>query len=353
MCHANSILKLLAHCKKDMNITDIIQHNVPLKSYNSFRTQAYAKLFCEPKSVAELQEVIKAYPDEKKLIIGGGFNLFFTKDYDGLVIRLNIKSTNVWYEDEEHIEIEASAGERWDDFVENCVSKNYAGVENLSLIPSTVGAAPVQNIGAYGSEVQDTITLVRTVNIHTGELKDFTNEMCKFEYRDSIFKRTGDYIITSVVFRLNKTFKYREKYVDLSNELKNNKFPTLQEVRDAIVRIRTRKMPDYNALPNAGSFFKNPYLTYKQKEELLRLLPNATIHNVNEDCFKTSSAFLIDKAGFKNKRDGMVGTFEHHSLVIVNYGTEEGEEIVNFMKQIQQNVKSQFNIWLDPEVRIY
>lgn len=331
----------------------IIRHNIQLKPYNSFRTRAYAKLFCEPRSVEELSTIIKQYPGEKKLIIGGGFNLFFTKDYDGLIIHPQMKGTNVWYEDANLIEIEANASENWDDFVEYCVNRNYTGLENLSLIPSSVGASPVQNIGAYGTEVKDIITLVRTVNIHTGEQKDFTNEMCQFDYRDSLFKQTGDYVITSVVFRLKKLFTYREKYIDLTKELKGNKYPTMKEVREAIIRIRQRKLPDYNSLPNAGSFFKNPFLTYEQKEKLLQVLPNATIHNVSENCFKTSSAFLIDKAGYKNKRSGLVGTYKHHSLIIVNYGTEKGKDIVDFVEQIQQNVHSQFNIWLEPEVRVY
>ena len=330
-----------------------IQKNIQLKAYNSFRTEAFAKLFCEPESVEELSEIIKQYPNEKKLVLGGGFNLFFTEDFDGLVIHPQMKGTSIFYEDENVIEVEAKASESWDDFVGYCVKNNYAGVENLSLIPSTVGASPVQNIGAYGTEVKDMITLVRTVHFETGELKDFTNEMCEFGYRDSIFKRTGKYIITSVVFRLSKSFTHQEKYVDLTHELEGNDNPTLMDVRNAIVAIRTRKMPDYDLFPNAGSFFKNPFLTYEEKENLLGLLPNATIHNVTENCFKTSSAFLIDKAGYSNKRSGLVGTYEHHSLIIVSYGTKRGEEIVDFMKEIQQDVLSQFNIWLEPEVRIY
>ena len=330
-----------------------VLHNIQLKPYNSFRTEAQAKLFCEPKSVEELSEIVKCYSNEKKLVLGGGFNLFFTKDFDGLVIHPQMKGTNIWHEDDSVIEIEANSSERWDDFVGYCVTNNYSGVESLSLIPSTVGAAPVQNIGAYGTEVKDVITLVRTVHIETGELKDFTNEMCEFGYRDSIFKRTGKYIITSVVFRLSKSFTYREKYVDLTRELKGNDNPSLMDVRNAIVAIRTRKMPDYDLLPNAGSFFKNPFLTYDQKEELLQILPNATVHFVSENCFKTSSAFLIDKAGYCNKRSGLVGTYEHHSLIIVNYGTKRGKDILDFMKEIQQDVYSQFNIWLEPEVRIY
>lgn len=330
-----------------------IQNNIQLKPYNSFRTEAKAKLFCEPKTVEELSKIVKNHSSEKKLVLGGGYNLFFTEDFDGLVIHPQIKGTNLWYEDDNVVEIEANASESWDDFVAFCVKNNYAGVENLSLIPSTVGAAPVQNIGAYGTEVQDVITLVRTVHIDTGEQKDFTNEMCEFDYRDSIFKRTGKYIITSVVFRLQKSFTYKEKYIDVANELANVVNPTIVDVRNAVVKIRNSKMPDNDALPNAGSFFKNPFLTYEEKENLLELLPNATIHNVTENCFKTSSAFLIDKAGYTNKRHGMVGTYEHHSLIIVNYGTEQGKEIVDFVKEIQQDVKSQFNIWLEPEVRIY
>ena len=330
-----------------------VQHNIQLKPYNSFRTEAFAKLFCEPESVEELSEIVKQYSNEKMLVLGGGYNLFFTKDFDGLVIHPQMKGTNIWYEDDSTIEIEASASERWDDFVGYCVTNNYSGIENLSLIPSTVGAAPVQNIGAYGTEVKDLITLVRTVHIETGEQKDFTNEMCEFEYRDSIFKRSGKYIITSVVFRLSKSYAYQEKYFDLTLELEGKENPTLMDVRNAIVAIRTRKMPDYDLLPNAGSFFKNPFLTYDQKEELLQILPNATIHFVSENCFKTSSAFLIDKAGYCNKRSGLVGTYEHHSLIIVNYGTKRGKDILDFMKEIQQDVQSQFNIWLEPEVRIY
>ena len=330
-----------------------VQHNIQLKPYNSFRTEAFAKLFCEPESVEELSEIVKQYTNEKMLVLGGGYNLFFTKDFDGLVIHPQMKGTNIWYEDDSTIEIEASASERWDDFVGYCVTNNYSGIENLSLIPSTVGAAPVQNIGAYGTEVKDLITLVRTVHIETGEQKDFTNEMCEFEYRDSIFKRSGKYIITSVVFRLSKSYAYQEKYFDLTLELEGKENPSLMDVRNAIVAIRTRKMPDYDLLPNAGSFFKNPFLTYDQKEELLQILPNATIHFVSENCFKTSSAFLIDKAGYCNKRSGLVGTYEHHSLIIVNYGTKRGKDILDFMKEIQQDVQSQFNIWLEPEVRIY
>lgn len=330
-----------------------IQHNIELKPYNSFRTKAKAKLFSEPKTVEELCQVVKQYTNEKILILGNGYNLFFTKDYNGLVIHPLMKGINVCYENDKVVDIEVNAAENWDDFVAYCVANNYAGVENLSLIPSSVGAVPVQNIGAYGTEVKEVITRVKTVNIESGKQKEFTNEMCEFGYRDSVFKRTGKHIITSVIFRLQKEFFYKPKYKDVVSELARIEAPTMADVRNAVVNIRTRKLPDYDILPNAGSFFKNPFLTNDEKESLLRLLPDATIHKVNESCFKTSAAFLIDRAGFRNKRNKMVGTYKNHSLIIVNYGTEEGKEIVDFMKEVQKSVYSHFKIWLEPEVRIY
>ena len=330
-----------------------IRYNVQLQPYNSFHTKASAKIFCEPQSVEELSEIIHAFPDEKKLVLGNGFNSFFTKDFDGLIIKPAMQGIHILSETDRHIEIEAGAAEDWDRFVKHCVENGYAGIENLSLIPSSVGASPVQNIGAYGTEVKDVITKVKTVELQTGNYREFSNSACGFGYRDSIFKRTGGYVITSVVFRLDKSFQYKEKYIDLSRELEAIPSPTLTQVRDAIIRIRTRKLPDHTQLPNAGSFFKNPILTEIEKEHLLQKLPDVPIYNAGEGQFKTSAAFLIDKAGYKGKRRGMVGTYAHHSLIIVNYGTDKGEEIIHFMKEIQQDVRQQFGLMLEPEVRIY
>lgn len=314
---------------------------------------AIAKMFCKPQSREELTEVIRTYPNEKKLILGAGYNLFFTKDFDGLIIKPDMKDIKLISENEDFVEIEAGAAIEWDKFVSECVKRGYSGIENLSLIPSSVGASPVQNIGAYGTEVKDTIVLVKTVNIETGELKEFTNEECEFGYRDSIFKRTCRYIITSVVFRLSKSFKYKDKYIDLSRELEGNESPSLSQVRDAIVKIRTSKLPDPAILPNAGSFFKNPVLTIEEKDALLIKLIDAPIYNIGENSFKTSAAFLIEKAGFKGIRRGMVGTYKNHSLVIVNYGTNNGKEIADFASEIQGEVLKQFDIKLEPEVWIY
>lgn len=330
-----------------------VQNNIQLQGYNSFGTKAIAKLFCEPETQEELSEVLKQYSNEQKLVLGAGYNLFFTKDFDGIVIKPSMKNIEVIWEDEDHVEIEAGAGVEWDKMVEDCVLKGYAGIENLSLIPSSVGASPIQNIGAYGSEAKDTIVLVKAVDLITCKYIEFTNSECQFGYRNSIFKSSCRYIITSVVFRLSKSFTYKEKYIDLSRELKEVETPTLKQVRDAIVKIRTRKLPDAKTLPNAGSFFKNPILTLEEKNSLQRIVVDAPIYNIGDNNFKTSAAFLIEKAGFKGKRKGMVGTYEHHALVIVNYGTNIGKEISDFANEIQEEVLKLFGIRLEPEVWIY
>lgn len=331
----------------------IIKHNVQLQPYNSFRTKALAKIFCEPRTIDELIEVTRTHPDKKKLILGAGFNLFFTKDFDGLVIKPSMEGITVLNEDENHVEVEVEAGMEWDTFVERCVERGYAGIENLSLIPGSVGASPIQNIGAYGTEVCEAITRVTTFDLKSGVQKNYSNEECQFGYRDSIFKHLGGQAIASVAFRLNKSYEYKEKYVDLSRELNGTPHPTLSQVREAVIRVRTRKLPDFRKLPNAGSFFKNPILTKEEKENLLKVAVDAPVYNVGENRFKTSAAYLIDKAGYKGKRKGMVGTYEHHSLVIVNHGTESGQEIVSFMQEVQQEVMKQFGVALEPEVQIY
>jgi UDP-N-acetylmuramate dehydrogenase len=330
-----------------------MQHNIQLQPYNSFRTKATAKFFCEPHNVSELIGILEKFPDEKKLILGKGCNLFFTENFDGLVIKPAMKGIFTLLETDDFVEIEVGAAEDWDNFAAHCVSLGYAGTENLSYIPGSVGAAPIQNIGAYGAEVKDIIAFVRAVDITTDTLVDFSNAACEFGYRDSIFKKRQNYIITSVVFRLQKSFTYQEKYIDLNRELENVTNPTLSQVRDAVIRVRRRKLPDYITLPNAGSFFKNPLLTEEEKEKLLQKLPDAPVYNAENGMFKTSAAYLIDKAGYKGKRNGNVGIYEHHALIIVNYGTENGIEIQNFMHEIQDKVLCEFGIKLEPEVWMY
>jgi UDP-N-acetylmuramate dehydrogenase len=337
-----------------MNINNLaIRRNVSLKPYNSFRTQATADFFCRPKTNEELITVLNEFSNEKMLVIGAGCNLFFTKNFEGLIIKPDMIGIKLLNETSEFVELEVGAGEDWDRFVEFCVEKGYSGIENLSLIPGKVGAAPVQNIGAYGTEAKDAIVKVNAIDFNTSNFISFSNEECAFGYRDSIFKRNRQYIITSVVFRLNKNFRYTEKYADLNHEMKNVRQPSLQQVREAIIRIRSQKLPDINVLPNAGSFFKNPILTKQKKDDLLGKLPDAPFYPAGDESFKTSAAFLIEKAGYKGRRSGEVGIYEHHALIIVNYGTENGCDIVNFMHEVQQAVEEKFAIQLLPEVQIY
>lgn len=331
---------------------NIYKHNIELKPYNSFRTSAIAKHFFEPKSLDELQQAIKDFESEPKLIIGGGCNIFFTKNFEGLVIRPQLYGITVT-EKANTVTVEAMASENWDDFVEFCVSRQYAGLENLSLIPGTVGASPVQNIGAYGSEVKDTIEKVTALDIYTNELVEFNNEQCEFGYRSSFFKTHNNYIIISVTFTLSKEFSYTPKYTELNNHLAKIAAPTIQDVRSAVIEIRKDKLPDEKLLPNAGSFFKNPYLSKTQAELLKDKLPDLPLYPIDGNTFKTSAAYLIDRAGLKGERIGHIGTYPKQALIIVNYGSSNGNDIIAFMQMIQNKIADLFDIKLEPEVRIF
>lgn len=327
-----------------------------LKNYNSFKTEASAKIFCSPKSVEELRKCLSDYPDEKKLIIGGGCNLFFTKDFDGLVIHPDLKGLREVSDEEEEDEdvfLEVKASENWDEFVAYCVDRGFAGLENLSLIPGTVGAAPIQNIGAYGAEVKDVIREVVAINMETNEVESFANNECEFGYRDSIFKRTSKYVIISVIFHLKRTFTYTPKYFDLNKELEDIAEPTISDVREAVIKVRQRKLPDEKVIPNAGSFFKNPYITKEQADKISANYTDLPAYLQKDGLIKTSAAFLIDKAGYKGIRKGDIGTYPNQPLIVVSYGTSDGNEIVRFMHEIQTAVKNKFNIELEPEVRIF
>lgn len=331
------------------------QYNTQLKPYNSFRTEALAKIFCEPTDINQLRQCLTDYPQEHKLILGRGCNLFFTKNFDGLVIKpvmLGIREISDDSDDSEHVFLEVMGSEDWDQLVEYCVDKGYAGLENLSYIPGTVGASPVQNIGAYGAEVKDCIHEVVALNMETLEVVSLSNAECEFAYRDSIFKKLDNYIIISVVFLLKRSYTYTPKYADLNKELEGVAEPNIREVRDAVIRIRQRKLPNEKELPNCGSFFKNPYITQQEAEHILKEYPDLPLYPLPNGLIKTSAAFLIDRAGYKGKQIGQIGTYPKQALIIVNYGSTDGNDIVSFMKEIQHIVADKFNINLEPEVRI-
>lgn len=332
------------------------QYNVQLKPYNSFQTEAIAEVFCEPENIEQLKQCLSDYKNKPKLILGSGCNLFFTKDFEGLVIKpkmFGIREIPDGSDDSEFVYIEAMASENWDNFVQLCVNRGYSGLENLSYIPGTVGASPIQNIGAYGSEVKDCIFEVVALDTETLDVVSFSNTECRFSYRDSLFKQENKYVIISVVFRLNRTFYYIPKYADLINELNEFESPSLAEVRNAIIRIRQRKLPDEKTLPNCGSFFKNPYITNNAADRIKETYPELPIYPLtNNQQVKTSAAFLIDKAGYKGKQTGLIGTYPKQALIIVNYGSGNGNDIIHFMEDIQKAVYNKFEIKLEPEVRI-
>jgi UDP-N-acetylmuramate dehydrogenase len=333
-----------------------IEETFSLKSFNTFGLKAYTRFFAEADNVEDLKTVLNVFQDNPlpKLILGGGSNLLFTRDYEGIVIYPDLKGKEIAREDEKNVCIKAYAGENWDQFVAFCVSNNWGGLENLSLIPGNVGACPIQNIGAYGVEVKDVIDSVEAWNLETGEKKIFSNAECCFGYRDSIFKNDlkNKYLIVSVVFQLSKQPVPNMNYKDVLEELKNFKTISIDTVREAIINIRHRKLPDPEEYGNAGSFFKNPVVSINLFKKIKDEYPEVPSFPVNEQHVKIPAAWLIQTAGWKGVREGNTGTHPTQPLVIINYGGASGMEIFNFAKKIQLSIHEKFGIELEMEVRI-
>ncbi len=332
-----------------------IQENISLKKYNTFGIHVNAKRFISIDSLYGLQQLLKIEKDI--FLISGGSNMLLTKDIEKLVVHVNLKGVSIDRENDNDINITVNAGENWHDFVLWCVSQNYGGIENLSLIPGNVGTCPIQNIGAYGVEVKDTITRVETLDIKTGKLVTFSNTECDFGYRNSIFKNEvkGKYIITSVNFKLTKTehnlnFSYGAIEAELvSNNITN---PTIKNISDAIITIRQSKLPDPKKIGNSGSFFKNPVIFKSEFEILQKDYPTIPSYIISESEIKVPAGWLIEQCGFKGKRFGDYGVHEKQALVLVNYGNASGEEIYALAKQIQETVFTKFKISLEIEVNI-
>lgn len=283
--------------------------------------------------------------------------MLLTKDIDKLVVHIDIKGISIDNEDDNFVYITVNAGENWHDFVLFCIDENYGGIENLSLIPGNVGTCPIQNIGAYGVEVKDTITKVEAIEIETGKRVIFSNEDCQFGYRNSIFKNElkGKVILTSVSFKLTKkNHKLNTSYGAIETELasKNITKPTLKDISDAVIAIRKSKLPDPNEIGNSGSFFKNPVISKKQFLALQKGNPNVPSYTVSETEIKVPAGWLVEQAGFKGKRFGDAGVHEKQALVLVNYGNASGKEIYLLAKKIQETVANKFGISLEIEVNI-
>ena len=333
-----------------------IQNNITLKSFNTFGIDVNASQFVSISSVKDLKSVLSTNSSEL-LILGGGSNMLLTKDIDALVLQINLKGIRVLSSCENSVHVEVAAGENWHEFVSWCLKENYGGLENLSLIPGNVGTAPIQNIGAYGVELKDSLVSCEALHIQTKELKVFTKEDCNFGYRNSIFKQElkGQYIITSVVFELSSQHHIlKTNYGAIESKLENTviKTPTIQDVSKAVISIRNSKLPDPKIIGNSGSFFKNPVVSASKFQILqsqFQLIPH---YNVSEDSIKIPAAWLIDTAGFKGKTFGNFGVHTKQALVLVNYGGASGKDILTLSLQIQKAVKLIFDIDLETEVNI-
>ena len=332
-----------------------IEKNISLKNYNTFGIDVTAKSFISIDSVYQLQELLKVEKDI--FLISGGSNMLLTKDIEKLVVHIDIKGVSIDQENENEVFLTVNAGENWHEFVLWCVDNNYGGLENLSLIPGNVGTCPIQNIGAYGVEVKDTITKVEALHIETGKLVQFSNEECKFGYRNSIFKNEvkGKYIITSVSFKLTKqNHNFNTYYGAIETELtsKNIAKPNLKNISDAVIAIRKSKLPDPKEIGNSGSFFKNPVITKAHFLTLQKTYPEIPSYIVSENQVKVPAGWLIEKAGFKGKRFGDFGVHKKQALVLVNYNNATGKDIYNLAETIQKKIKSKFEIKLEIEVNV-
>ncbi|WP_397445586.1 UDP-N-acetylmuramate dehydrogenase [Polaribacter sp. R77954] len=332
-----------------------IQHNISLKKYNTFGIDVIAKRFISIDAVYKLQQLLKIEKDV--FLISGGSNMLLTKDIEQLVVHIDIKGISIDKEDENFVYLTVNAGENWHNFVLWCVDNNYGGIENLSLIPGNVGTCPIQNIGAYGVEVKDTITKVEALEIATQKLNTFSNQDCNFGYRNSIFKNDakGKYIITSVGFRLTKKHhNLNTSYGAIATELASKKIekPTLKNISDAVIAIRKSKLPDPKVIGNSGSFFKNPVVSKDFFLTLQKKYPNIPSYTVSDSEIKVPAGWLIERAGFKGNRFGDFGVHEKQALVLVNYGNASGKEIYELAQKIQQNILELFEISLEIEVNI-
>ena len=329
--------------------------NYSLKNYNSFRANHRANFFLKIKNNKSLIDFLsdKEFKNEKKLILGGGSNILFTKDYKGVILYSCIKGMHILEENNNHIKVKVGSGENWDDFVKFCVSKNWYGIENLSLIPGSVGAVPIQNIGAYGVEVKDYIYDVNGIDLKNNTKKTYSNKSCDFEYRDSIFKRElkNNFFVTEVTFILNKNKKFTLDYSELKNI--NSQNLTIQNVRDKIIEIRNSKLPDPKLLANAGSFFKNPVINKKIAKKIKEKYNDFKYYQINESMVKISAAWLIEKSGWKGHKEKNIGVYNKHALVLVNYSSENGKDIKILSKKIKESVLEKFNVTLENEVNVF
>ncbi|MDB5197285.1 MAG: UDP-N-acetylenolpyruvoylglucosamine reductase [Flaviaesturariibacter sp.] len=331
-----------------------IQENVSLQPYNTFGIDVKAHRFSSCSSVEQLRELVSRNGGPL-LIVGGGSNILCTHDFEGLVLKNEISGIEAVKEDEDFVFVKAGAGVNWHHFVLFCLENNYAGAENLSLIPGSVGASPMQNIGAYGVEIKDIFEELEALHIPTGDLHRFSLEECRFGYRESIFKTShkSQYVITSVTYRLRKTPVFNTSYGAIQQELERMGISELsiKAISQAVINIRTSKLPDWKEIGNAGSFFKNPHISLDKFEKLKQ--ENPTIVSYPQGAgMKLAAGWLIEQCGWKGFRDGDAGCYTKQALVLVNYGKATGQEIYDLSERIILSVKEKFGVDLEREVNI-
>ncbi|HUH33259.1 MAG TPA: UDP-N-acetylmuramate dehydrogenase [Daejeonella sp.] len=334
-----------------------ILENISLKSLNTFGVQAYARWYTDIDSVEALKDLGSntKLSQSPLLILGGGSNMLFTKDYEGLVLRMNIKGIRSEVKGD-NVFVTAGGGEVWNDLVNYCVDNGFAGIENLSLIPGSVGASPIQNIGAYGVELMDVFHSCRAYEIKTGYIREFTNADCQFSYRDSIFKNElkGKYIITEVTYKLSQIFTPRLSYGAVAHELQSRGIlnPSIRNVSEVVSSIRVSKLPDPSTIGNAGSFFKNPIIDLADFRHIQSVFPDIVNYPADNERVKLAAGWLIEQCGWKGKVIGNTGTWKNQALVLVNHGNASGDEIFDLSSLIIKSVQTKFGVRLEREVNI-
>jgi UDP-N-acetylmuramate dehydrogenase len=336
-----------------------IQQNMSLKQYNTFGIDSKAKYFCEITSAAELTDLIQTelFKSNKRLILGSGSNVLFTNNFDGLVIHNSLVGKEIIRENEHSLSLRINSGEIWHDIVMFCVQSELGGIENLSLIPGTVGAAPIQNIGAYGVEIEEVFEELEAVELNTGTTRSFKKAEVKFGYRESIFKNhlREKFFISSVTLTLSKkNHRINTSYGAIAETLNkmNVTQPTIKNVSDAVIKIRSEKLPDFKTVGNAGSFFKNPEISDAQFSKLQKDFPHVPHYPANQGV-KVPAGWLIEQCGWKGKTIGRVGVHEKQALVLVNLGSATGDEVFSLAQKIISSVSEKFSIMLTPEVNIF
>ncbi|MBL1232751.1 MAG: UDP-N-acetylmuramate dehydrogenase [Flavobacteriales bacterium] len=332
-----------------------LQENISLRPHNTFGIDVKTKKLATINSVDKLKNILSNNLSPI-YILGGGSNILFTKDFDGLILKNELKGIQLISENDNEVYLKVASGEVWHEFVCYCIENNYCGIENLSLIPGSVGASPMQNIGAYGVEVKDFITEVEALHLKSLKITHFSTNDCEFDYRSSIFKtkEKGNYFITAVTFRLNKQPNINTSYGAIQSELEAMGIskPTIKDVSKAVINIRQSKLPDPKEIGNAGSFFKNPSVSNEKAEQLKTAFPEIPNYPQNNGTTKIAAGWLIEQCGYKGKTFGNYGVHKKQALVLVNYSNAKGQEIYDLSSEIINAVNTKFGIELEREVNV-